>query len=118
MQNEAYKIKAAAELILPEHMVDGMVAWVMDGQWAGDFLMAVLANDLMGALGQADHINMESLPAYGRFLCNDAPGGCWGSAETVHDWHDCQGLNGITRMAKAAADNITDAFDKADIKEK
>lgn len=116
--NESYKVKAAAELILPNHMVEGMVAWVMDGQWGGDFLMAVLANDLMGALTQADDVNIEALPAYGRFLYNDAPGGCWGNSETVHDWHDCQGLNGINRMAKTTADEISAAFEKSDVKEK
>lgn len=54
----------------------------------GDFLMAVLSNDLRGACQRADDENIENLPAYVAYLYNEAPGACWGSPEKVKEWLD------------------------------
>jgi len=52
----------------------------------GDFLTAVLENDLMRACSHADHINIDLLPVYAAYLYNEAPYGCYGSPKAVTDW--------------------------------
>lgn len=79
---------------LPEHMRDGMRLYIERGVPPGSFLTAVLSNDLMGALGKADDTNLHALPAYGRFLYNEAPSPCFGSPEHVRDWCEAGGLAG------------------------
>lgn len=79
---------------LPLHMQDGMRLYVEHGIQPGSFLTAVLSNDLMRALGRADDINLHALPAYGRFLYNDAPSWCFGSPEKVEAWIERGGMLG------------------------
>lgn len=79
--------------LLPQHMCDEMQRYIDHGIMPGSFLTAVLSNDLMGALGRADEINIHALPNYGRFLYNHAPCGCFGSAELVRAWAGKGGLN-------------------------
>ena len=52
----------------------------------GGFLHAVLSNDLKEAIARADEQNMGLLPILATWLYNEAPGGCWGSAERVRNW--------------------------------
>ena len=52
----------------------------------GDFLRAVLENDLMEAIGRADDINKYRLHAICNYMYNQMPISCWGSKETVKDW--------------------------------
>lgn len=56
----------------------------------GSFLTAILANDLVGAVGHADDVNIKILGEYTHFLYNEMPGRCgdpqidmWGSYEAV-----------------------------------
>lgn len=79
---------------LPEHMQDGTELYVEDGIEPGDFLLAVLRNDLVGAFGRADPINAASMHDWADWLFNDAPMGCWGSAAKVSAWVDKGGLKG------------------------
>lgn len=71
---------------IPERMMDGLQRYVVNHIAPGDFLMAVLTNDLHEALGRADDENMANLPAYGAFLYNNVPSNCWGSPEKVQAW--------------------------------
>jgi hypothetical protein len=80
--------------MLPEHMREVMQLWVERGIDPGDFLMAVLRNDLMGALGKADSTNIDRLKDYGMFLYNEVPSGCFGSLENVSAWMERGGLLG------------------------
>jgi hypothetical protein len=52
----------------------------------GSFGMAVLCNDLTGAVLRADHWNKQMLPGTVQWLVNNAPHGSWGSPEIVRDW--------------------------------
>ena len=71
---------------LPEHMRGGMKRYLEHGIMPGDFLTAVLRNDLMEAMGRADETNLYALPSYGRFLYYYAPRGSYGSPENVKAW--------------------------------
>lgn len=88
--------------MLPEHMQEGMKLWVERGIDPGSFMMAVLCNDLMGALGKADSINIERLKDYGMFLYNEVPTGCFGSRAKVQAWIERGGMLGPYSGEEAA----------------
>jgi hypothetical protein len=83
---------------LPEHMQDGMRRYIEHGILPGSFLTAVLANNLMMAVGHADSINLTRLQNYLRFLYEEAPSSCYGSTKTVREWRESGGLAGQGRL--------------------
>ena len=111
------EIRDHAETHIPGHMVDSMVRFIMDGIPPGDFLLAVLSNDLREAVSRADDHNLHRLYMYVQFLFNYTPTGCWGSTEKACDWVDRGGLNGIEKQANAEAEIINAAFASRDVKE-
>ena len=52
----------------------------------GDFLRAVLSNDLMDAMGRADDYNRSTLYEICSYVYNELPGLCHGSPEYVNRW--------------------------------
>ena len=72
--------------LIPEHCHDALEGYVLYGRNVGDFLTAVLSNDLRGSVDRADHINQHALPRYVQFLYNYAPANCWGSPQNYRDW--------------------------------
>ena len=52
----------------------------------GDFLTAVICNDLTAAIQRADDENIQNLPAFVAYFYNKAPAVCWGSRETMQEW--------------------------------
>ena len=52
----------------------------------GDFLRAVLENDLRESFQRADEDNIESMFDIVQFIYNEIPARCWGSPEKVRDW--------------------------------
>ena len=72
------------------YMEPGVRLYVEQGISPGSFLKAVLANDFMGAVGQADSSNGELLREWAEFVYNCLPHDCWGSPEKVRNW---KGLN-------------------------
>lgn len=71
---------------IPQHMHDGLADYILHGVEPGPFLTAVLEGDLFEALGRADGTNVNALDAYGMFLYNDAPAGCYGSVDKYAAW--------------------------------
>lgn len=88
--------EAAAKAGIPTYMQHSLVAYITTGRPVGDFLTAVLTNDLYGAVNRADHVNVHLLPNYVAFLQSHAPSGCWGSAEDVSAWKARRGLLNIS----------------------
>lgn len=91
----------AARSGIPEHMRTGVALYIVHGTPPGSFLTAVLSNDLMEAMGRADDVNLRSLPAYGRFLYNEAPSACFRSAECMKTWVTRGGLEGLPQAVAA-----------------
>jgi hypothetical protein len=60
--------------------------YAKDGCPVGDFLQAVLANDLMDALGRADDYNRETIWDICGYVYNEMPSGCHGSRAAYRDW--------------------------------
>lgn len=74
------------EFGVPDYMVPGLMRYIRQGIPPGDFLQAVLRNDLRQAVGRADDTNRHCLPAYVTYLYSMAPAACWGSPENVAAW--------------------------------
>ncbi len=71
---------------IPARMLDAVNRYIQDGDPPGDFLTAVICNNLREAVGKADDHNTANLPAYIAYLYNEAPPGSWGSLEKMRDW--------------------------------
>lgn len=79
---------------VPDYMTSAAEAYINEGKPPGGFLMAVLTNDLVGAVGGADMQNRESIVAWTQWLYNDIPSRAWGSQEAVNEWIEQGGLEG------------------------
>lgn len=71
---------------IPRYMLEVLKRYIKDGDKPGDFLTAVICNDLFLAIGRADDHNLINLPAYIGYLHNEAPPYCWGSREKMQNW--------------------------------
>lgn len=60
--------------------------YINEGHPVGDFVRAVLENNLARALAHADDWNRRHLWEYHIYLHNYTPSQCHGSAKKVRDW--------------------------------
>ncbi len=86
---------------IPRYCRASLRRWIEEGTEVGDFLTAVLSNDLRKAVCYADEDNRKALLAYVHFLHTDAPSECWGSPEKLKAWKEAGGLAGIERRRAA-----------------
>lgn len=80
--------------LLPERMRGDVARYIGEGILPGQFLTAVLLNDLRSACERADDENRHLLFDYVKFFYNYAPGSCWGSPDCVNAWVAKGGLAG------------------------
>ena len=80
--------------VINERLVESITAYIDYGRPVGDFLKAVICNDLRLAVARADETNLQNLPAFAGFFFNKAPATCWGSAERYSDWLSHKGYEG------------------------
>ena len=73
---------------IPEYTKQAIDDYVKKGIPTGDFLKAVLANDLMRSVGRADHNNRAALHEICSYVYNEIPSRCHGSYEIVNSWID------------------------------
>lgn len=83
---------------VPEYMRGAVCRYIENGIPPGDFLTAVLRNDLREACGRADDTNRHALFDYVSVLYCYAPAGSWGSPAEFRAWVARGGMTG-----KAAA---------------
>lgn len=86
--------RAALNCGVPTHDIEGLVDYIVHGVPLGGFLALFVSNDLMGAIGKADHINQRALWEIASFLYNHAPPASYGSPEAYKDWTARRGLVG------------------------
>lgn len=72
--------------MIPSHLKESFDEYVSLGIPTGDFLRAVLENDLMEAFGRADDNNREIMFDICCYVYNEIPAGCHGSKQAVKDW--------------------------------
>ena len=80
---------------LPEHMRSGAQLYIEQGIRPGDFLMAILENDLSGAVQRADSINRDKIIDWVEWKTFDIPAIAHGSPEYVSAWISQGGLEGL-----------------------
>lgn len=71
------------DLEVSNSVKESLDLWVKDGIMPGGFLMAVLRNDLFGALRRADSYNRASIFQIVEYINNEIPSDCWGSADKM-----------------------------------
>ncbi len=71
---------------IPESMCGGLERYLESHVRPGQFLSAVLQNDLREAVGRADDKNVRLLHVYVAYLYNEAPAKSWGSKEAFDAW--------------------------------
>ena len=81
----SHEAKESAAELLPAHMVKSVIGYFEEGYSPGDFLRAILENNLMNACLFADDRNINALPRYMEWLRWHVPGRPyrWGSHEAV-----------------------------------
>lgn len=93
--------------LVPSHMHDSIVLWIERGEptphLMGEFLKALLSNDLMGAFAHADDSNRIGMERWVRFLYNYAPSPCFGSPEKMQAWYDAHHPSPEATVASPAA---------------
>ncbi len=77
--------------ILPEHLRGGFQRYIENHVEPGQFIRAVLENNLMEAFGRADAICLASMFQIVGFVYNEMPGVSHGSPEKVTAWLGGQG---------------------------
>jgi hypothetical protein len=74
------------DFYIPERMMGGIRRYIDQGIPPGDFLTAIICNDLSEAVGRADDENLHNIPAYVSYFYNEAPRTCWHSAAAMEAW--------------------------------
>ena len=80
---------------IPDQMMGSIKRYIEYGVIPGNFLQAIICNNLKEAVGKADDENIDNLPAYIGYFYNEAPTNCWGSHKRMVDWADQLGRNGV-----------------------
>jgi hypothetical protein len=78
--------KLCPDLEVRDDIREAILRYVEHRILPGDFLYAVLTNDLRGAFGRADSYNRASLFQIVQFCHCEIPASCWGSVEKVSAW--------------------------------
>lgn len=71
---------------IPQNIKESLDRYAADKIPTGDFLYAVLTNNLMEAIGRADDYNLPCLPAICSYIYNHMPMSCHGSQKKVNAW--------------------------------
>ena len=71
-----------------EDAIESIKRYVERGIPTGDFLRAVLSNDLIQALGRADESSRENLFEICTYIYNGIPSETWGSPRKYEAWLD------------------------------
>ena len=74
------------QALIPSQIIEALSSYVENGTPTGSFLAAVIANDLMDAVGRADDENIRVLRSICGFVHNEFPHGSHGSREIYKDW--------------------------------
>lgn len=85
---------------MKESTKDGLDRFMNDGCPVGDFLTAVLSNDLKGAFMWGDYQNTEDLREIVGYVYNELPAACQGSREKMKAWIEQGGLKGLSAAAE------------------
>jgi hypothetical protein len=72
--------------MIPTRTKNALDRYVNHSILPGDFLTAVLCNDLFGAMAYADSENLATLKDICMYVYWEIPGECWGNREKIDKW--------------------------------
>lgn len=87
---EAIEAFTNDDTFVPPHLREGIINHIQTGRGVGNFLDAVLCNDLRNAIFCADRVSLQALPTIVRWLHNYAPSQCHGNENHVRGWIDAR----------------------------
>ena len=79
-------ISKADYTLIPERVMQNLLAYVKGEEAPGGFLYAVLCNDLFRSIGRADEEIKPLIPLLVHYIHWELPGNCHGSPEIVKAW--------------------------------
>jgi hypothetical protein len=85
-----------------------LMNWGQHGLHPGDFVTAVLTNDLQGAVARADDQNRPMIDVICRFVHNQMPRGCHGSLDVMERYGKKTRAEGEREMRVDAGRKIID----------
>jgi len=71
---------------VPHHLRDAILRYLLGGIRPGDFLSAVISNNLFEAIGSADKESRDGLFSICSFFYNEVPAPCFGSPAKMETW--------------------------------
>lgn len=74
------------DMKIPPRMHEGIINYLEFGILPGQFLRAVICNDLKAAVANADDENKWIIPVYVVFFYNEVPAIAVGSKNNMHEW--------------------------------
>lgn len=80
---------------VPPDSWGGIHRYISAGILPGDFLTAIISNDLKESYARADDVNVHYIRNYVMFFYQYAPTPCWGSRANVKAWVEMGGLRGL-----------------------
>ena len=84
-------------MYIPERMRTSIDMYVKEGTIPGDFLQAIICNNLKDAFLLADYENFENIGAYASYFYNKVPAVAWGSRDRMIAWAEHHGLSEFER---------------------
>ncbi len=87
-----------AHLLIREDTMDSIKEYVLIGRPPGDFLRAVMENDLQESFGHADQGNRATLFEIVSFVYTCCPNACHGNPEAVRNWVKLRGLQQYPKL--------------------
>lgn len=86
-----------------DEAIESLIAYRDQGRPTGDFLCAVLSNDLMDAFGRADEETIHNMRGICAWVYNNMPMSICGSRENVVSWlkHKAQERNALMRAEES-----------------
>ena len=81
--------------LIPERVMNNLLAYVEGQEALGGFLYAVMSNNLFQAVGRADTEMKPLIPLLVHYIHWEIPGECHGSPEHVKAWMEKTQKRGI-----------------------
>lgn len=85
---------------IPDYTLEAINAYVLTGRYVGDFLTAVICNNLSEAVARADDQNLANIRHIVGYFYNKCPGHCWGSKEKMNEWIKNGGAEGYAEASE------------------
>lgn len=86
MKMRNLKLQPDSYCPIREDLYGALERYLNNGIMPRSFLTAVLENNLVEAVGRADHMNQPNLPNIVGYIYNHLPSNSWGSREKVQEY--------------------------------